>query len=60
MNENYILMCPVCASTVDAEQKLLSEDRGGGPAIQVFECLPCGQEWEMCIDPARMARHSLI
>lgn len=45
-----ILMCPCCASAVDAED---------GPDPQEFECVSCGQTWTMVVDADRLAAHSL-
>lgn len=50
MPEPVILICPCCASTVDAET-------GGQP--QQFECVACGQQWSMVVDGDRLATHSL-
>ncbi len=48
--EPVILLCPCCASTVDAED---------GPNPQRFECVSCGQTWTMVVDRDRQAAHSL-
>lgn len=45
-----ILICPCCASTVDAEAK---------PEPQTFQCVTCGQMWTMVVDADRQATHSL-
>ncbi len=45
-----ILICPCCASTVDAEP---------GPDPQTFTCICCGQTWTMTVDADRQAAHSL-
>ncbi len=45
-----ILICPCCASTVDAEAR---------PEEQSFECAACGQTWRMVVDADRHATHSL-
>lgn len=50
MSQQVILVCPCCASTVDAE---------ASPDIQQFECLSCGQTWSMVVDAGRQAAHSL-
>ncbi len=50
MREPVILVCPVCASTLDAEADEGSQD---------FECVSCGQTWSMVVDAARHAIHSL-
>lgn len=50
MSDPVILICPCCASTVDAED---------GPALQTFECVSCGQKWSMVVDRDRHAAHSL-
>lgn len=54
--ESYILMCPCCNSTIDAERETLED---GTPKIQTFECSGCGQQFEMIIDPARFAAYSM-
>lgn len=48
--EPVILLCPCCASTVDAQAL---------PQPQNFECISCGQTWVMVVDPARQAAYSL-
>lgn len=45
-----ILICPCCASTVDADVRVEE---------QTFECLSCGQIWRMVVDVDRQATHSL-
>lgn len=50
MCAQVILLCPCCASTIDAQP---------GPDIQHFECLSCGQSWSMVVDADRQAAHSL-
>lgn len=47
-----ILVCPCCASPVDAEPAEADVE-------QHFECLSCGQTWRMVVDPHRLAQHSL-
>jgi len=46
-----ILVCPCCASPVDAPAEPDTE--------QQFTCLACGQSWRMVVDPHRCAQHSL-
>lgn len=50
MPDQVILVCPVCASTLDAQAE---ETR------QEFECVSCGQTWSMVVDATRHAIHSL-
>lgn len=50
MSEQVILVCPCCASAVDAE---------ASTEIQEFECVSCGQTWAMVVDANRLAAHSL-
>lgn len=50
MNDPVILVCPCCASTVDADP---------GDAEQQFECLACGQNWSMTVDAERCAEYAL-
>lgn len=45
-----ILICPVCASPVDAQT---------GEQPDNFECVSCGQQWSMTVDADRHARHAL-
>ena len=47
---NVILLCPCCASTIDAT---------AGPEPQTFDCAHCGQQWSMVVDADRHAAHSL-
>lgn len=47
---SVILVCPCCASPVDAE---------AGPDPQALECVFCDQVWEMVVDSSRVARHAL-
>lgn len=47
---NVILVCPVCASPVDAQ---------AGDRPQELECGSCGQQWTMVVDAARHAEHAL-
>ncbi len=48
--ETVILLCPCCASTVDAV---------AGPSEQHLYCGCCGQTWVMVVDAVRQADHSL-
>jgi hypothetical protein len=48
--DNVILVCPCCASPVDAQ---------AGPAIQELDCAACGQTWQMVIDAERVAEYAL-
>jgi hypothetical protein len=50
MSEAVILLCPCCASTVDAHTD---------PEPQQLECATCGQTWTMIVDRERQAAHSL-
>lgn len=50
MPEQVILLCPCCASVLDAE---------AAPTAQEFMCLSCGQTWVMVVDHDRQAAHSL-
>ena len=50
MTQPVILVCPCCASTVDAWAQ--SEP-------QEFTCLHCGQKWLMVVDTERQARFAL-
>lgn len=45
-----ILVCPCCASPVDAV---------AGPTEQELDCVPCGQQWHMIVDADRVAEHAL-
>jgi uncharacterized protein YbaR (Trm112 family) len=45
-----ILVCPCCASTVDAES---------GPDQQELICDVCGQTWSMVINADRLEKHAL-
>lgn len=47
---NVILVCPCCASPVDARS---------GDEVQDFLCLVCDQSWQMVVDQVRQAVHSL-
>lgn len=48
---NVILLCPCCASPVDAE------DSEG--VVAVLECGSCEQRWSMVVDSARVAQYAL-
>ncbi len=50
MNEPVIILCPCCASTVDAY---------AGDDPQDFDCVQCGQEWSMLVDSDRFSIYSL-
>ncbi len=50
-DDPVILLCPCCASTVDAHP---------GPQPQYLHCGTCGQAWQMVVDAERQAAHSLI
>jgi hypothetical protein len=47
---NVILVCPCCASPVDAQP---------GEAEQQFECSACQQVWRMVVDADRHAEYAL-
>lgn len=47
--EEVVLLCPVCAATVDA----LSDQ-------QQFECARCGQVWSMVVSLERIEKSSVI
>lgn len=47
---NVILICPCCASPLDAVS---------GPQPQQFTCTVCGQTWSMIVDEDRQAAFSL-
>lgn len=47
-----ILVCPCCASPVDAQG-----DRPGRP--QQLSCVACGQDWLMVVDADRQAEFAL-
>lgn len=51
MTEPVILICPCCASSLDAHSS---------PDLQTFTCVSCGQTWTMVVDADRIAQHSLI
>ena len=50
MTEHVIVLCPCCASTLDA--KTITEP-------QTFTCVCCGQTWTMTVDADRHAEHAL-
>lgn len=50
MAAQVILVCPCCASALDAEH---------GPDPQTFQCPACGQHWTMVVDADRHAAHAL-
>lgn len=50
MTDAVILLCPVCASTVDAV---------AAEAEQQLTCVSCGQTWVMVVDRERHDTHSL-
>lgn len=47
---DVVLICPCCASTVDAEPR---------EELQEFTCGICNQTWSMVVDADRYASHSL-
>lgn len=47
---NVILVCPCCASPVDAQ---------AGDEPQQLDCESCGQHWEMVVNAQRQAEHAL-
>lgn len=51
MDTQVILICPCCASAVDAQ--------ADNTQIQTFHCVSCGQTWQMVVDADRQAAHSL-
>lgn len=50
MARSVIIICPCCASAVDAE---------AGDEPQEFQCVACGQSWSMVVDADRQATHAL-
>lgn len=50
MLRNVVLVCPCCASRVDAITR---------SQPQQLECVSCGQVWTMIVDSARLAEYSL-
>jgi Zn finger protein HypA/HybF involved in hydrogenase expression len=49
-NKKVVLICPCCASPVDAE---------AGYGIKDFICDVCDQHWSMVVDAARIAEYAL-
>ncbi len=45
-----IVLCPCCASTLDAYASVDPQD---------FECVSCGQTWTMVVDYDRVTTYSL-
>jgi hypothetical protein len=50
MNKKVVLLCPCCASPIDAE---------GSTQQQDFTCDVCGQRWAMAVDLDRIAEYAL-
>lgn len=50
MTEHVIVLCPCCASTLDAKVTTDQQD---------FTCVCCGQTWTMTVDAERLAAHAL-
>lgn len=50
MTKKVVLLCPCCASPVDAE---------ASSTVQDFICEVCGQRWAMAVDAARVAEYAL-
>lgn len=50
MPHKVVLVCPCCASPVDAV---------AGPDTQELTCISCEQVWSMVIDAHRLDTHSL-
>lgn len=48
--ENVILVCPCCASPVDAEARREQQD---------LTCNACGQTWSMVVDLDRQREYAL-
>lgn len=48
--DNVILVCPCCASPVDAL---------AAPHEQTLNCAACEQVWRMVVDPDRHAAYAL-
>lgn len=48
--DNVIVICPCCASPVDAE---------AGEQEQVLDCVSCGQRWSMVVDLHRQEEYAL-
>lgn len=49
-NKKVVLICPCCASPVDAE---------AGQGRQDFTCEVCDQQFSMVVDAARIAEYAL-
>jgi hypothetical protein len=49
-NKKVVLICPCCASPVDAQV---------GHGQQSLQCDACDQQWTMVIDPSRIAEYAL-
>lgn len=50
MYRKVVLVCPCCASPVDARTH---------PEPQTLTCVSCGQDWHMIVDGARLDEYSL-
>ncbi len=50
VEKKVILVCPCCASTVDA----VADSR-----VQQLMCTDCGQGWHMVVDADRVAEYAL-
>ncbi len=50
MTRQVIIVCPCCASALDAEAT---------PDPQTFQCVTCEQVWVMVVDADRQDTHSL-
>ncbi len=50
MSDQVILVCPCCASAVDAH---------ADPEPQELRCTTCGQRWQMVVEAERLAAYSL-
>lgn len=48
--KKVVLICPCCASPIDAEVSTWEQD---------FECHVCGQRWTMAVDADRVAEYAL-
>lgn len=48
--DTVILVCPCCASTVDART---------GVHEQTLQCVTCHQQWQMVVDADRVAEYAL-
>lgn len=49
-SQNVVLLCPCCASPVDAVT--------GREPVEL-DCVSCGQQWSMTVDAVRIHAHSL-